>query len=256
MKVVILAGGLGTRLQEETSVKPKPMVEIGGRPMLWHIMKLYAAQGYREFVVALGYKGGVIKDYFLNYRHRDSNLIVRLKSGEVTVSQSDDVDDWTVHLIDTGNDAMTGGRIKKASEYIGNEPFMVTYGDGVADVKIDEVLTHHKEQGLMATVTAVRPPARFGEIYLEATKVSRFEEKPQTNVGWINGGFFVLEPQVRDYIASNNTVFEREPLNRLASEGQLASYQHHGFWQCMDTVRDVELLQRLWTTGEAPWKLW
>jgi glucose-1-phosphate cytidylyltransferase len=256
MKVVTLAGGLGTRLQEETSVKPKPMVEIGGRPMLWHIMKLYAAQGYREFVVALGYKGGVIKDYFLNYRHRDSNLIVRLKSGEVTVSQSDDVDDWTVHLIDTGNDAMTGGRIKKASEYIGNEPFMVTYGDGVADVKIDEVLTHHKEQGLMATVTAVRPPARFGEIYLEATKVSRFEEKPQTNVGWINGGFFVLEPQVRDYIASNNTVFEREPLNRLASEGQLASYQHHGFWQCMDTVRDVELLQRLWTTGEAPWKLW
>jgi glucose-1-phosphate cytidylyltransferase len=256
MKVVILAGGLGTRLQEETSVKPKPMVEIGGRPMLWHIMKLYAAQGYREFVVALGYKGGVIKDYFLNYRHRDSNLIVRLKSGEVTVSQSDDVDDWTVHLIDTGNDAMTGGRIKKASEYIGNEPFMVTYGDGVADVKIDEVLAHHKEQGLMATVTAVRPPARFGEIYLEATKVSRFEEKPQTNVGWINGGFFVLEPQVRDYIASNNTVFEREPLNRLASEGQLASYQHHGFWQCMDTVRDVELLQRLWTTGEAPWKLW
>lgn len=256
MKVVILAGGLGTRLQEETSVKPKPMVEIGGRPMLWHIMKLYAAQGYREFVVALGYKGGVIKDYFLNYRHRDSNLVVRLKSGEVTVSQSDDVDDWTVHLIDTGNDAMTGGRIKKASEYIGNEPFMVTYGDGVADVKIDEVLAHHKEQGLMATVTAVRPPARFGEIYLEATKVSRFEEKPQTNVGWINGGFFVLEPQVRDYIASNNTVFEREPLNRLASEGQLASYQHHGFWQCMDTVRDVELLQRLWTTGEAPWKLW
>lgn len=164
MKVVILAGGLGTRLQEETSVKPKPMVEIGGRPMLWHIMKLYAAQGYREFVVALGYKGGVIKDYFLNYRHRDSNLVVRLKSGEVTVSQSDDVDDWTVHLIDTGNDAMTGGRIKKASEYIGNEPFMVTYGDGVADVKIDEVLAHHKEQGLMATVTAVRPrraSARF-----------------------------------------------------------------------------------------------
>lgn len=256
MKVVILAGGLGTRLQEETSVKPKPMVEIGGRPMLWHIMKLYAAQGYREFVVALGYKGGVIKDYFLNYRHRDSNLVVRLKSGEVTVSQSDDVDDWTVHLIDTGNDAMTGGRIKKASEYIGNEPFMVTYGDGVADVKIDEVVAHHKEQGLLATVTAVRPPARFGEIYLDATKVSRFEEKPQTNVGWINGGFFVLEPQVRDYIESKNTVFEREPLNRLASEGQLASYQHHGFWQCMDTVRDVELLQRLWATGEAPWKLW
>lgn len=219
-------------------------------------MKLYAAQGYREFVVALGYKGGVIKDYFLNYRHRDSNLVVRLKSGEVTVSQSDDVDDWTVHLIDTGNDAMTGGRIKKASEYIGNEPFMVTYGDGVADVKIDEVVAHHKEQGLLATVTAVRPPARFGEIYLDATKVSRFEEKPQTNVGWINGGFFVLEPQVRDYIESKNTVFEREPLNRLASEGQLASYQHHGFWQCMDTVRDVELLQRLWATGEAPWKLW
>lgn len=256
MKVVILAGGLGTRLQEETSVKPKPMVEIGGRPMLWHIMKLYAAQGFREFVVALGYKGGVIKDYFLNYRHRDSNLVVRLKSGEVTVSQNDDVEDWTIHLIDTGHDAMTGGRIKKASQYIGDEPFMVTYGDGVADINISQVMAHHRSQGLLATVSAVRPPARFGEIYLEATKVSRFEEKPQTNVGWINGGFFVLEPQVRDYIADESTVFEREPLHRLASEGQLASYQHHGFWQCMDTVRDVELLQRLWSRNEAPWKIW
>lgn len=256
MKVVILAGGLGTRLQEETSVKPKPMVEIGGRPMLWHIMKLYSAQGYKEFVVALGYKGGVIKDYFLNYRHRDSDLIVRLKSGEVTVSHRADVDDWTIHLIDTGNDAMTGGRIKRASEYIGDETFMVTYGDGVADIKIADVVQHHESQGLMATVTAVRPPARFGEIYLEAAKVSRFEEKPQTNAGWINGGFFVLGPQVRDYIEGPKTVFEREPLNRLAAEGQLASYQHHGFWQCMDTVRDVELLQKLWTRDEAPWKIW
>lgn len=256
MKVVILAGGLGTRLQEETSVKPKPMVEIGGRPMLWHIMKVYASYGYREFVVALGYKGGVIKDYFLNYRHRDSNLVVSLKSGDVTVSQNDDVEDWKVHLIDTGNDAMTGGRIKRAAEYIGNEPFMVTYGDGVADVDINAVVAHHKAQGLKATVTAVRPPARFGEIYLEQTRVSRFEEKPQTAAGWINGGFFVLEPGVKDYIEDSSTIFERDPLHQLASEGQLASYQHHGFWQCMDTVRDVELLQKLWSQGEAPWKLW
>ncbi|MBU6453172.1 MAG: glucose-1-phosphate cytidylyltransferase [Cyanobacteria bacterium REEB67] len=256
MKVVILAGGLGTRLQEETSIKPKPMVEIGGRPMLWHIMKIYAAHGFREFVIALGYKGGVIKDYFLHYRHRDSNLVVKLKGGEITVSHDADVEDWTVHLVDTGHDSMTGGRIKRCAQYIGNEPFLATYGDGVADVDIAAVLALHKKEGLKATVTAVRPPARFGEIYLESQKVTHFEEKPQTHAGWINGGFFVFEPGIDQYIDADDTVFEREPLSQLAAAGQLASYQHKGFWQCMDTVRDVELLQKLWSQNEAPWKVW
>lgn len=236
------------------------MVEIGGRPMLWHIMKVYAQYGFKEFVIALGYKGGVIKEYFLNYRHRDSDLVVRLKSGAVTVSQDGDVEDWTVHLIDTGQNTMTGGRIKRASEYIGNEPFLVTYGDGVADVDLSKVVALHKQQAKKATVTAVRPPARFGEIYFESKgeerTVSRFEEKPQTETGWINGGFFVLEPSVRDYIDGDSSVFEREPLMQLASEGELSSYLHYGFWQCMDTVRDVETLQKLWTSGEAPWRTW
>ncbi|MCA0312357.1 MAG: glucose-1-phosphate cytidylyltransferase [Candidatus Melainabacteria bacterium] len=259
MKVVILAGGLGTRLQEETHVKPKPMVEVGGRPVLWHIMKIYAHFGFREFVVALGYKGGVIKEYFLNYRHRDSDLVVKLRSGEIKVSGGGDIEDWTVHLIDTGQNTMTGGRIKRASEYIGDEPFLVTYGDGVADVDVKGVIDLHKKQGKKATVTAVRPPARFGEIYFEegaSRTVSRFEEKPQTDSGWINGGFFVLEPSVRDYIADDSSIFEREPLQRLAQEGELSSYLHYGFWQCMDTVRDVETLQKLWREDEAPWKLW
>lgn len=260
MKVVILAGGLGTRLQEETQVKPKPMVEIGGRPIIWHIMKLYSHFGFKEFVIALGYKGGVIKEYFLNYRHRDSDLIVKTRTGAVTVSHDADVEDWTVHLIDTGVNAMTGGRIKAASKYIGDESFLVTYGDGVADVDINAVVALHKKQGKKATVTAVRPPARFGEIYFdnqgENRTVSRFEEKPQTHSGWINGGFFVLEPSVRDYMNDETSIFEREPLIQLAQENELSSYLHHGFWQCMDTMRDVETLQKLWAQDEAPWRLW
>lgn len=256
MKVAILAGGLGTRLQEETHIKPKPMVEIGGRPMLWHIMKIYSKFGFKEFVIALGYKGGIIKDYFLNFRTRDSNLIVDLRSGNVQVSDGDDLEEWRVHLIDTGTNTMTGGRIKRVAEYLGDEPFMVTYGDGVADVDVNALLELHKSSKSLATVTAVRPPARFGEIRLESAKVTSFIEKPQTDFGWINGGFFVLEPKIKDYISGDDTVFERGPLETLAEEGKLSSYKHGGFWQCMDTVRDVELLQSLWSSGTAPWKIW
>lgn len=256
MKVAILAGGLGTRLQEETQVKPKPMVEIGGRPILWHIMKIYSHYGFKEFVIALGYRGGIIKDYFLNYRTRDSNLVVDLKSGHTTVTSAHDVEDWKVHLIDTGVDTMTGGRLKRVAEYLGDEPFMATYGDGIADINLKEVLALHQKENRTATVSAVRPPARFGQIRLDNTKVVGFAEKPQADSGWINGGFFVLNSEIKKYIKDDDTVFEREPLESLAQEGKLSSYQHNGFWQCMDTVRDVELLQSLWASGKAPWRIW
>ncbi|MDX2107087.1 MAG: glucose-1-phosphate cytidylyltransferase [Candidatus Melainabacteria bacterium] len=256
MKVAILAGGLGTRLQEETQIKPKPMVEIGGRPILWHIMKIYSHFGFKEFVIALGYRGGIIKDYFLNYRTRDSNLVIDLKSGDTEVSSPHDVEDWKVHLIDTGIDTMTGGRIKRVAEYLGNEPFMVTYGDGIADINLKAVLDLHQKEKRIATVSAVRPPARFGQIRLDKTKVIGFAEKPQADSGWINGGFFVLDSKIKNYITDDETIFEREPLETLAQEGMLSSYQHDGFWQCMDTVRDVELLQSLWASGNAPWRIW
>ncbi len=256
MKVAILAGGLGTRLQEETSVKPKPMVEIGGRPMLWHIMKIYSRYGFKEFVIALGYKGGIIKDYFLNFRTRDSDLVIDLKSGNVQVTDGGDVEDWRVHLIDTGTHTMTGGRIKRIAEYIGNERFMATYGDGLADIDINQLVASHAKSGCLATVTAVRPPARFGEIRLEAAKVKAFAEKPQTESGWINGGFFVFEPEIKDYIEGDDSILERAPLETLADKGKLSSYKHEGFWQCMDTVRDVELLQGLWSSNSAPWIIW
>ncbi len=253
--VSILAGGLGTRLQEETTVKPKPMIEIGGRPILWHIMKTYAAYGFKEFVIALGYKGEVIKDYFLNYRYRASNLTIHLNTGEAIV-RDNNCEDWTIHLLDTGFDTQTGGRVKRVARFVGDETFMLTYGDGVANVEINKLLAFHRSHGRLVTITAVRPAARFGGISFDGDLVVRFEEKPQIGEGWINGGFFVLEPGVADYIEGDDTIFERGPLERLAIDRQLVAYRHHGFWQCMDTLRDVRLLESLWQSSQAPWKIW
>jgi glucose-1-phosphate cytidylyltransferase len=252
MKVAILAGGLGTRLSEETVVKPKPMVQIGEYPMLWHIMQMYAAHGFKEFVVALGYKGDLIKDYFVHYRERASSLTVSLATGTITVHERQH-EDWIVHLLDTGLHTETGGRVKRLAQYIGPERFMLTYGDGVADIDIRRLLECHERQGRLATVTAVRPPARFGSIRFNGELVGGFEEKPQIGEGWINGGFFVLEPGIVDYIEDDATTWEREPMRRLAEDGQMAVYRHDGFWQCMDTLRDVRLLEQLWQTGHAPW---
>ena len=254
MKVAILAGGLGTRLSEETSLKPKPMVEIGERPVLWHIMQIYAAQGLREFVVALGYKGEVIKDYFVNYRLRASSLTVSLATGEVSVHDRE-CEDWVIHLLDTGLHTETGGRVKRLSQFMRGERFMLTYGDGVANIDVHRLLAFHTAQGKLATVTAVRPPARFGAIAIEDDLVAGFEEKPQAGEGWINGGFFVLEPGIAEYVEGDEIIWEREPMRRLAQDKQLAVYQHEGFWQCMDTLRDVRLLEQLWQNGTAPWKL-
>jgi glucose-1-phosphate cytidylyltransferase len=255
MKVAILAGGLGTRLSEETVVKPKPMVEIGGKPILWHIMNIYASYGYKEFVLALGYKGEIIKDYFLNYHHRARNLSVNLKSGDITLHNGDS-EDWIVHLLDTGSDTQTGGRIKRIASFIGDEPFMLTYGDGVSNVNISELLNFHKSQGKLTTLTAVRPTARFGQMVIRAGKVIQFKEKPQIGEGWINGGFFVMEPEIAQYIHDDQTSWEFESLEKLAAEGQVAAYKHDSFWQCMDTLRDVGLLEKLWQEGNAPWKIW
>jgi glucose-1-phosphate cytidylyltransferase len=253
MKVGILAGGLGTRLSEETSIKPKPMVEIGGKPILWHIMKIYASYGFNEFVIALGYKGEVIKDYFLNYHHYYHNLTVETQSGKV-ITHGKESENWTIHLLDTGQDTQTGGRVKQIAEFIGNEAFMLTYGDGVCDVDINALVEFHKKNKKLATLTAVRPPARFGHLVFEGEQVIRFDEKPQVGEGWINGGFFVLQPEIVNYIESNSTYWEREPLEQLATENQLCAYKHEDFWQCMDTLRDVQLLQKLWQEGNAPWK--
>ncbi|PQV63684.1 glucose-1-phosphate cytidylyltransferase [Abditibacterium utsteinense] len=254
MRAIILAGGLGTRLQEETTVKPKPMIEIGGRPVLWHIMKNYAHYGISEFVVALGYKSEVIKDYFMNYRSHSHSLSVHLSSGEIELHGGAENEDWMVHLLDTGLSTMTGGRVKRAAAFIGEEPFLLTYGDGVANVDIEKLLAFHKSHGKLATLTAIRPPARFGVISFEGDAVKNFEEKPLSNKGWVNGGFMVLEPEVRDYIEGDATVFERGPLERLAAEGELMAYRHDGFWQCVDTLHDVQLLESLWKSGAVPWK--
>ncbi|MBP1649381.1 MAG: glucose-1-phosphate cytidylyltransferase [Bacteroidetes bacterium] len=255
MKVGILAGGVGTRLVEETEVKPKPMVEIGGRPILWHIMRHYAHFGFKDFVVALGYKGEVIKKYMVDYSSLNSNLTVKLNTGRVDI-HGGYRPDWTVDLVDTGMATLTGGRIKRLQPYLGDETFMLTWGDGVSDVNLTDLLEFHKKHGKLATLTAVRPPARFGHLVFNGDQVAQFSEKPQTMEGWINGAFFVLEPEVFDYIDGDDTQWEKEPMERLAADGQLMAYRHTSFWQCMDTLRDKKLLEELWHTGKAPWKIW
>ena len=258
MKAIILAGGLGTRLQEETTVKPKPMVEIGSKPIIWHIMKIYSHFGHEDFAVAMGYKAEIIQSYFINYYQQHSNLTVHLRSGKIDIQDMNDnqIENWDVHLVDTGQNTMTGGRIKRLSKWIDNQPFMMTYGDGVANVDVNKLIAFHKAHGKLATITAVRPPARFGGISFDGNQVTLFDEKPQIGEGWINGGFCVLEPRVLDYIEGDETIFERAPLERLAKENQLMAYKHEGFWQCMDTLRELQLLEQLWASGEAPWKVW
>lgn len=256
MRVAILAGGVGSRLSEETAAKPKPMVEIGGRPILWHIMKHYSHYGYSEFVIALGYKGEHIKKYLMDYCSLQSNLTVNLKNGQVRRHGGNNHLDWTVDLIDTGIDTLTGGRIRRLAPYIGDDTFMLTWGDGVSDVNLDKLLEFHRSHGKLATLTTVRPTARFGHLELDGNTVVEFSEKPQTAEGWINGAFFVLEPGVFDYVEGDHTQWERKPMEQLAKDGQLMAYRHSGFWQCMDTLRDKHLLDTLWESGKAPWRTW
>ena len=253
MKVIILAGGFGTRLSEYTESTPKPMVTVGGKPILWHIMNTYAKFDHKNFYVALGYKADVIKEYFLNYRALNSDFTVNLSNGSIVEHQQDAVD-WKVSLVDTGLNSMTGGRIKRMQNFIGNEPFLLTYGDGVADIDIDSLVKFHKSHGKMVTVSAVHPGARFGELDIDSSVVTSFKEKPQVTQGWINGGYFVIEPEFFNLIEGDNTILEKEPLEKVAQMGELMSYQHDGFWQCMDTKRDRDSLEDLWKTGSAPWK--
>jgi glucose-1-phosphate cytidylyltransferase len=246
---------MGTRIAEETDIKPKPMVEIGGRPILWHIMQHYSYYGFNEFVIALGYKGEYIKRYMVDYGLAESDLTVDIASGDV-LRHGNRRPDWTVDLVDTGLHTMTGGRIKRLRPYLNDTTFMLTWGDGVSDVNLKELLAFHRRHGKLATVTAVRPPARFGHMVFDGDRVKEFSEKPQASEGWINGAFFVLEPGIFDYIEGDQTAWEREPMERLARDGQLMAYRHTGFWQCMDTLRDKRLLESLWESGQAPWKLW
>lgn len=255
MKTIILAGGLGTRLSEKTVERPKPMVEIGGKPVLWHIMNIYASYGFEEFIIALGYKSEMIKEYFLNFYALNNNLSIDLKTGDTIIHEGAQPD-WKVHLVDTGMHTQTGGRLKRLKSWIGAEPFMMTYGDGLANIDIGKLVEFHQSQGKLATVTGVRPPARFGGLRFDGNQVMEFSEKAQAGEGWINGGFFVLEPEVFDYLQGDETVWEREPLERLAAQGELVSYRHEGFWQPMDTVREHALLENLWSLKKAPWKVW
>jgi glucose-1-phosphate cytidylyltransferase len=255
MKCVILAGGLGTRLSEETGLRPKPMVEIGGKPILWHVMKIYSAHGIRDFIICAGYKGYVIKEYFTNYFLHMSDVTFDMEKNTMEVHHKN-AEPWKVTVIDTGESTMTGGRLQKVSQYVGSDTFCMTYGDGIGDVDITASIATHRAFGKKATVTAVQPPGRFGALQMENDAVTGFIEKPEGDGGWINGGFFVLEPSVFSAIAGDQTIWEREPLQSLASSGELQAFRHHGFWQPMDTLRDKHLLEELWQTGKAPWKIW
>lgn len=256
MKVLILAGGFGTRLSEETVLKPKPMVEIGGKPILWHIMKMYSAHGFNEFVILLGYKGYVIKEYFSNYFLHQSDVTIDLANNSVEVHNSAS-EPWKVTLLETGLHTMTGGRVKRATDYINNDTFLLTYGDGVSSVDINESLAFHRSHGKAITMTSVQPAGRFGALAInDEQQVLSFKEKPKGDGNWINGGFFICEPKVIDYIIDDTTIFEKEPLENLAKDGELYTYRHNGFWQCMDTLRDMNSLNELWDKGNSPWKKW
>ena len=258
MKAVILAGGYGTRLTEESAVRPKPMVEIGGMPILWHIMKIYSAHGINDFIICCGYKGYVIKEFFASYPLHRSDIEFDLRSDRMTRLRANDVEPWKVSLIDTGEGTMTGGRLKRVADHVGDETFCLNYGDTVGDIDIKELIAFHRSQSVHATLTAIQPPGRFGALVLgtEDSKIATFKEKPDGDGGWVNGGFFVLEPAVFDYIGNDSTVWEHEPLERLANEGQLSAYRHRGYWQSMDTLRDKAVLETDWASGNPPWKLW
>lgn len=255
MKVVILAGGLGTRISEESHLKPKPMIEIGGRPIIWHIMKIYSTYGLTDFIICAGYKSYVIKEYFLNYFVHNSNITFDLKNNKMEVHHSD-AEPWRVSVVDTGEHTNTGGRVKKVKEYVGNEPFCLTYGDGLSDLNIADLISFHKNHGKLATVTSVLPPGRFGRLHIEKKQVKSFVEKPEGDGFYINGGFFVLSPKVFDYIDGDETIWERTPLEKLAKDEQLMAFKHDGFWQPMDTLRDKNQLEESWSSGKAPWKKW
>lgn len=255
MKAVILAGGLGTRISEETHLKPKPMIEIGGRPILWHIMKIYSAHGVNDFIICCGYKGYMIKEYFANYFLHMSDVTFDMHTNEMEV-HSRKAEPWRVTLIDTGDETMTGGRLKRVAGYLDDEDFCFTYGDGVGDINITQLIDFHKSSGRKATLTATQPPGRFGALGLAGTKINSFQEKPEGDGSWINGGFFVLSPEVINYIDNNQTIWERQPMEKLAKEGEFNAFFHRGFWQPMDTLRDRNLLEDLWDSGNAPWKVW
>jgi glucose-1-phosphate cytidylyltransferase len=255
MKVVILAGGLGTRLSEETEIKPKPMVEIGGQPIIWHIMKHYAHFGFKEFCIALGYRGEIVKRFFMDYHSLNGNMSIDLRSGQVDMYDRE-CEDWVVHLHNTGQNSNTGGRVKRLESHLREGTFMLTYGDGVCDVNLNDLLAFHRAHGRVATITAVRPPSRFGGLVFDGDLVAEFTEKPQIGEGWINGGFLIFEPAIFDYLESDDSSLESDALEQLAAKRQLVAYRHESFWQCMDTLRDKNLLDSLWRNGAAPWKVW